>query len=197
MRHSDRVQVVSPDWITECVAQKTKIDEIRYHPRLIMFEKPKPIPAPMEVEPMIEHTHPLTSTANIENIEFGGQHEFGGQLMKPENYRTKEALAKMVSNRLHAHGRIGETPPTTPPAAPVPNIPPPPIPMRPPTAICPTSPRPYRPQSPMGHRVGSPRGGGRGRGSPRNTLRNITNSGEPKPVKARNRSPGRGAAKVG
>lgn len=33
--HSDLVRTVTPDWIKECVLQRTRVDESRYHPRLL------------------------------------------------------------------------------------------------------------------------------------------------------------------
>jgi len=78
MRHADKVKVVTPDWILKCAAEKTKIEETRYHPRLLVFEeekKPEPVKSPPRpVSPMDTLVHPQ------ELLTFAGQISAVGSL---------------------------------------------------------------------------------------------------------------------
>ena len=50
MAHKE-VQIVCADWITECVKNKSKVDEARYHPRLLNLTPPPIPPKPPTPEP--------------------------------------------------------------------------------------------------------------------------------------------------
>ncbi|KAK2181918.1 hypothetical protein NP493_376g01031 [Ridgeia piscesae] len=164
MRHTDKVKVVTPDWILKCAAEKTKIEETRYHPRLLVFEeekKPEPVKSPPRpISPMDTLVHPqelLTFAGQISAQSLSSMTQAPIVMTmsmpqpmshidasKPEMSRTKEALARMVNQRLEVNNREGGVQlPSTP--------------LRPPVATV----------------MGVPR-----QSSPRNMLRNITNNGE-------------------
>ncbi|RUS89229.1 hypothetical protein EGW08_003039 [Elysia chlorotica] len=45
--HSDKVKIVTPDWVSVCVVKKEKQDEDLYHPELVEYPKPRsPTPEP-------------------------------------------------------------------------------------------------------------------------------------------------------
>ena len=46
-----QIRIVCPDWITECVRYKSKVDEERYHPRLLNLTPPPTPPKPPTPEP--------------------------------------------------------------------------------------------------------------------------------------------------
>ncbi|KAI0226634.1 PAX-interacting protein 1 [Lamellibrachia satsuma] len=163
MRHADKVKIVTPDWILKCAAEKTKIDETRYHPRLLVFEeekKPEPVKSPPRpVSPMDTLVHPqqlLTFAGQLSAQSLSSMTQAPIAMTtsmplpmshidasKSEMSRTKEALARMVNQRLDSNREGGGQIP--------------PLPLRPPTSAP----------------VGVPR-----QASPRNTLRNITNNGD-------------------
>ena len=172
LQYSENVKVVTPDWITDCVEKKERVPEERYHPRLLIIEKPKPPPPPVETQ-LSEDAELQKQMASLgvpppdllSNQSAAVLNPISGsvypdintaRLIKSESLRTKEMLARMVNNRIQ-----GKSP-------------------DPSTGVRPHS----APTSPRGSHSGpnSPRGfsGGHhsGPSSPR-TLRNITNNTEP------------------
>ena len=178
MQHSGQIKIVTPDWIVNCLQEKEKLSETNYHPRLLMSEEEieaatklamkKEEPEKPELDayglPLSPPVHTPTTSTNI--------------IFKSESTRTKEALARMVSNRMISQG--GKERPVldpmllvknqmdfAPPLEPSPSPPPPPPLPPPPEPVMPLLP-PTRPLlSPRG--MGSPRGmmSPRGIGSPR------------------------------
>ncbi len=61
--------IVSPDWIQDCVKQKEKVDEERYHPRLLNLTPPPPPPKsptpPPPPAPVIPKVEPKSEPGNI------------------------------------------------------------------------------------------------------------------------------------
>ena len=55
MRH-ESVKIVTPDWIADSIRDKVRLDEERYHPKLLMIEPtPDPSPEPAPVTEPIQH----------------------------------------------------------------------------------------------------------------------------------------------
>ena len=177
LRHPDRVKVVTPDWVTECLNTGQLLDESRFHPRLLLYEVRQRTPSPIPMDSEETPVQPKARTAQLVRASASGtplqpqaQQPTSGPVYNyhphspKTNSRTKEALARMVSNR------IGQTSPgpgsgggggsaSHSPERPQPPPPPPPGPAG--QALM----RPMMPGAPMGMR------------SPRGMLRNITNEG--------------------
>lgn len=82
MKHAEKVNIVTPDWVTDSIKKETKVDESIYHPRLIVYPEPEPptpptppatppqekIPTPPLPQPMDTsepQTMPILDRANM------------------------------------------------------------------------------------------------------------------------------------
>ena len=88
-RHADKVHVVSPDWLYDCLSSRTRVDESLYHPRLLLTEKPADDSDVTAAADAME-----TSAGDISGVEPLDASRDDGK-----NAKTKEALAAMVSSR--------------------------------------------------------------------------------------------------
>ncbi len=121
MQQPEQMTIVNPDWVIECVNQKACIDPQRYHPKYVMLKPPTP---PRELTPELPvdlllppHTPPHMGMAPrpmdlpLSNMGYGQpMMESPKTPSKSETSRTKEVLARMVSSRLQASGRIYDEP---------------------------------------------------------------------------------------
>ncbi|KAL8572757.1 hypothetical protein ACOMHN_030339 [Nucella lapillus] len=125
MQHSDLVKVVTPDWFTDSIRHKEQVEESVYHPRLLL--RPKPDTPPRLQMPPVSEGAMMMGVRGMEPMDIspipGAVPFLPGHSPGPaprrkssssdELYRTngsrpgtpsaKEALARMVSNRLHAN----------------------------------------------------------------------------------------------
>ena len=65
--------IVSPDWIQDCVKSKERVDEERYHPRLLNLTPPppppkSPTPPPPPVIPKLEPKSEPGNTTHLQCI---------------------------------------------------------------------------------------------------------------------------------
>lgn len=97
MQHSDKVVIVTPDWVSDCVIHKEHLDTGVYHPRLICTSP-------------VELTESPSTPPEIESIDENKD--------SPKVGKTKEALARMVSSRIMAGWKAPELEPL-PPAPPI------------------------------------------------------------------------------
>ncbi|XP_071121795.1 PAX-interacting protein 1-like [Mytilus edulis] len=82
LKHAEKVNIVTPDWVTDSIKKETKVDESIYHPRLIVYPEPEPptpptppatppqekIPTPPLPQPMDTsepQTMPILDRANM------------------------------------------------------------------------------------------------------------------------------------
>lgn len=109
-KHEDTVKIVTPDWVTDCLNKGEKQDETIYHPRLVVYPKPPsppkpetpPKPEPMETTPVPSQEPqrlqvPPTTVERRSPTEPGHS---GSRPGTPGSASTKEALAKLVNNRM-------------------------------------------------------------------------------------------------
>lgn len=102
-----------PDWVTDCIKEKSLVAVDRYHPKLIVKAPPKPPTPPPEPEP--PQSPVMGGALRPQDLPIGPARTPGhspGSTPGPDspktpNSRTKEVLARMVNNRLQA-GRVGE-----------------------------------------------------------------------------------------
>ncbi|XP_053384133.1 PAX-interacting protein 1-like [Mercenaria mercenaria] len=110
MKHEDSVKVVTPDWVSDCLDKGEKQDENLYHPRLVVCPKPPSPPKPesppkqepMETTPVVSQETqrlqvPPTVVERRSPTESG---HTGSRPGTPGSASTKEALAKLVNNRM-------------------------------------------------------------------------------------------------
>ncbi|XP_063398435.1 PAX-interacting protein 1-like isoform X2 [Mytilus trossulus] len=82
LKHAEKVNIVTPDWVTDSIKKEAKVDESIYHPRLIVYPEPEPptpptppatppqekIPTPPLPQPMDTsepQTMPILDRANM------------------------------------------------------------------------------------------------------------------------------------
>ncbi len=220
MQNPDSVSIVTPDWVSDSLDCGNHIDEARYHPRLLLSKdslsrlstpdhlQEEGIGVPVHspgAAPHTPHSSGRATPSGQRTPPTPTTPTSGGRLGLSDSSRTKEALARMVSNRIMSSGREKPTfdmaslirPPPPEVAFPLP----PPV-STPPARMPLASPK-ITPSSPRG--MGSPRGQrsprARAPRSPRGHLRNITNNAEggrpPKSPRGGGRGRGsRGGAKV-
>ncbi|XP_046580805.1 PAX-interacting protein 1-like [Haliotis rubra] len=189
MKRAEKIKIVCPDWITDSIQEKKKVDESIYHPRLIEYPKPESPPKPKTPE-----TEILTPTRNLAISPGPGQQlaqqiaaglrlkssseempRNGSRPGTPSSSSAKEALARMVNSRLQ-QSRVGDSPEARPaPPSPLfphphPSLPPGQHPLTPQMAPGQTPPL-INPQMMTFNPLQDPGMGNR-------TLRNITNNAE-------------------
>ncbi|XP_041365559.1 PAX-interacting protein 1-like [Gigantopelta aegis] len=134
-KNHESIKIVCPDWVMESVSKNTLQDELVYHPHLVMY-KPDTPPAPPTPEPEPEPDIPQQLQRSLA-ISPGPGQQMAQQIVtglrrksssedSPRNgsrpgtpsSSAKEALARMVSSRLQASGKVVDSPDPrlTPPA---------------------------------------------------------------------------------
>lgn len=99
LKVSDKIKVVTPDWVVDSINKKTKEDETLYHPNLLEYPRvlsPVVIPEP---EPMVAEIPEIVAPSIHRHYQRVSLEEMSG------TPSAKEKLARMVSNRLQASGR--------------------------------------------------------------------------------------------
>ncbi|XP_052802586.1 PAX-interacting protein 1-like [Mya arenaria] len=114
LKHEDTIKMVTPDWVSESVGKGGKQDEAIYHPKLVVYPKPPSPPKP-ELPPKQEQMEIQTAQVStpeemtrlpvpqgsVERRSPSEMYQPGSRPGTPGSASTKEALAKLVSNRMH------------------------------------------------------------------------------------------------
>ncbi|KAL4225104.1 PAX-interacting protein 1 [Mactra antiquata] len=109
LKHEDSIKIVTPDWVSDCVTKGTKEDETIYHPRLVVYPKPPsppkpetpPKPEPMEVTPVsTQELQKLQVPPTVTERRSPSEPNLPGSRPGTPGH-AKEALAKLVNNRMH------------------------------------------------------------------------------------------------
>lgn len=188
MRHSGKVKIVTPDWVSECIVNGAIVSEENFHPRLLLAQSMETDSTAAEEGEEVQPMTPVPSSPPSSPAAIGPPLLLQGS-PKGESSRTKEALAKMVSNRIQqATAKYRESfdyapPLETEPDPPTENLPQPLVPT--PELVLDCPPLPSGEAAPLRAR-GRGRGsrgsrgsrGARGAVAPRNMLQNITNNGD-------------------
>ncbi|KAL3842634.1 hypothetical protein ACJMK2_020625, partial [Sinanodonta woodiana] len=172
MKHKDKIKIVTPDWILDSIEKREKQDETIYHPRLVFIPKPpsppKPEPESMEVSSpaTVEMQHLQLPSSTTERRPSTDSNKSGGS--RPDTPSAKEALARMVTNRIYVQKGPNSHSPKSPVTPQFPGIPPNLQQMSPvPQGIGPGFPPQELPKPIQGQQPST---------SGRSTLRNITNT---------------------
>ena len=64
MKHEDKIKIITPDWVGDCMNKGSKQDETLYHPRLVVYPKPPSPPKP-ESPPKVEPMEVSVQTARV------------------------------------------------------------------------------------------------------------------------------------
>ncbi|KAK6184096.1 hypothetical protein SNE40_006628 [Patella caerulea] len=116
----EKVKIVTPDWVCECIKKEAIQDETIYHPRLIVYPKPE-TPPPKPKPPIVSKIPDLGDLSNLigQQMALGGPSPFARRRKsssddsprngsRPGTPSAKEALARMVSSRLQASGKSSD-----------------------------------------------------------------------------------------
>ncbi|KAK3581462.1 hypothetical protein CHS0354_031786 [Potamilus streckersoni] len=128
LKHKDKIKIVTPDWVSDSIEKREKQDETIYHPRLVFIPKPpsplKPEPEPMEVSSpaTVEMQHLQLPSSMTERRPSTESNESGGS--RPDTPSAKEALARLVTNRIHVQKGPNSHSPKSPVTPQFPGIPP-------------------------------------------------------------------------
>ncbi|XP_035826554.1 PAX-interacting protein 1 [Aplysia californica] len=131
--HSEKVKIVTPDWVVDSITKGEREDETLFHPRLIEYPKPEPEPEP-EPEPVVPAAPPVVTAAetlplpepmdvNLGNQTMGflpspvSKQQIGDdrlELARPDTPNAKEALARKITSRIHGKNSSEPTTPERP-----------------------------------------------------------------------------------
>ena len=96
LTQEDHIKIVCPDWVTACVAENAKIDELPYHPRLIKPPTPTPPPTPSP-PPVPPTTMEVSEVCSIlyQGLKFtleNSQNASRNSVLQVENIGTRKKL---------------------------------------------------------------------------------------------------------
>ncbi|XP_064634696.1 PAX-interacting protein 1-like [Lineus longissimus] len=99
----DHLEIVTPDWVSDSVDKKARQDETIYHPKLLILEQPPP-----DIEPDSDSGETIVDAGPVSPSRTPDLSPPGDELVQTPV--AKEALSKMVLDRMQAADRVGETP---------------------------------------------------------------------------------------
>ncbi|CAG5135482.1 unnamed protein product, partial [Candidula unifasciata] len=104
-QHTEKVHIVTPDWVTDTIAKNERQDEEIYHPHLVEYPKPKPpTPLPESVcqnDVQIQVSDNTPSVSEPMDVSISASHNIQSEAPRPDTPNAKEALARKISSRVN------------------------------------------------------------------------------------------------